>query len=260
MQSQEFDRGLSDAERQSVAAAYAMIDTINRVWRNPQDTAWQALEMLLAPDFVAFTPTSDPDRQQRLDKSAFIDSIRNSSPRIKSESRLDIVARTAHGNRVATAMNSELLLADGSSVRNRYHQLFLFAAPGKIAQYRTYMDSAAIVDSAIASGETLIRSFVEALGGASPELKNLAAAGFAFHPADGSGPLAADAVLAKMSARRGKDKSFQFSIMHGGLVVDQGVASAELTSSSGSQYSWVINFDHGRVTSVIEFSSGVMEV
>ena len=259
MEFTEFDRNLSDAERLNVAAAYDLIDVIRRSWRSPAEAAWQSLDTLLASDFTSYTPTSDPDRQARGDKRAFIDSIRNPSPRVSPESRLEIVAHTAHGNRVATEMSSEVLREDGFAVRNRYHQLFVFGAPGKISQYRTYMDSAAIVDSAIAQGETLVRNFVTSLNAALPELKNFAAHGFQFHPADGSAPLGVDALLVKMVARRKKEKSFHLRIMEDGLVVDQGTAAVELASSSGSQHSLVINFEHGCVMSVSEFSGGILE-
>jgi ketosteroid isomerase-like protein len=259
MEFKEFDRCLSDAERLNVAAAYDMIDAIRGTWSDPQ-TGWRPLESLLASDFISFTPTSDPDRQQQLDKQAFIDSIRDQSSHLKPESQLEIVAHTAHGNRVATETNSEVLREDGSTVRIRYHQLFLFDSPGRIAQYRTYMDSAAVVDSAIARGEALVRNFVTALGAASPELGRLAAKGFEFEPADGSAPLGVAALLAKITALREKAKAFHLNIIENGLIVDQGIASVELQSSSGSQHCLVIAFDGDHVTSASEFSSGILEI
>lgn len=259
MEFKEFDRCLSDAERLNVAAAYDMIDAIRRTWSDPQ-TGWRPLESLLASDFISFTPTSDPDRQQQLDKRGFIDSIRNQLPRLKPESRLEIVAHTAHGNRVATETNSEMLREDGSALRNRHHQLFLFGAPGRITQYRTYMDSAAIVDSAIARGEVLVREFVTALGAASPELERLAAKGFEFGPADGSAPIDVVVLLTKIRALRERVKTLHLHIIENGLIVDQGIASVELQSSSGSLHSLVIYFDDDHVTNASEFSSGILEI
>jgi ketosteroid isomerase-like protein len=259
MEFKEFDRCLSDSERRNVAAAYEMIDAVRNSWVDPQaGRIW--LERLLAKDFVSFTPTSDPDRQQLQDKQAFIDHIRNQRSRYKPDSRCEIVAHTAHGNRVATEMNSEMVRDDGSSVCNRYHQLFLFDSAGKIAQYRTYMDSAAIVDSAIVRGEALVRNFVAALGSATPDFKKVTSKHFEYFPANGSASMRADPLLVKIAALRDKVGKFSLDIIEGGLVVDEGMASVELRALTGSVHSLVVSFDDDYVTSAIEFSSGILEI
>jgi ketosteroid isomerase-like protein len=254
----EFDSCLNGLERRNVAAAYEMIAAVQKCWFE-RKAGCLHLKRLLAEDFISFTPTSDPDRQQRLDKRAFVDCIRDQGPRLTSDSRLEIVAHTAHGNRVATEMLSELVREDGSAVRNRYHQLFLFDSAGMIQEYRTYMDSAAIVDSAIARGEALIRSFVAALGSASPDLKKITDKHFAYFPADCSGAVGTDLLLAKVAAIRDKLGKFSLDVVHEGLVVEQGVASVEVQAGDGFVHSLVIKFDDDYVTSAIEFSSGILE-
>jgi ketosteroid isomerase-like protein len=259
MEFKEFDRCLTDSERCNVAFAYEMIDAVRNTWVDPQaGRLW--LERLLAEDFVSFTPTSDPDRQELKDKQTFIDYIRNQRLRYKPDSRLEIVAHTAHGNRVATEMSSEMVCDDGSSVRNRYHQLFLFDTAGKIAQYRTYMDSAAIIESGIVRGEALVRNFVAALGSASPDLKKVTSKHFEYFPANGSASIRADPLLVKIATMRAKVGKFSLEIMEGGLVVGGGMASVEVQAPTGSVHSLVVNFDDDYVTSAIEFSSGILEI
>jgi ketosteroid isomerase-like protein len=259
MDTKEFDLCLTDSERRNVSAAFEMIDAIRSSWTEPQ-AGRPRLETLLAEDFVSFTPTSDSARQQRLDKQEFIDLIRNQRSQLKSDSSLQIAAHTAHGNRVATEVNSEMKYLDGSSVRNRYHQLFLFDSTGKIAQSRTYMDSAAIVESAATQGEALVRSFVVALGDASPELKKLTSEHFEFRPADGSAAIGVDSLLEKIAAVRKKAGKFGLYPIEGGLVVGEGMASVEAQAPTGFVHSFVVSFDNDQVTNAIEFSSGILEV
>jgi ketosteroid isomerase-like protein len=259
MEFKESDACLSYMERCNVATAYEMIDAMHQCWIDPRaGRLW--LEKLLAEDFVSFTPTSDPDRQQLLDKGEFVDSIRNQGLRLKPNSRMHIVAHTAHGNRVATEMTSELIYEEGSPVRNRYHQLFLLDAAGKIACYRTYMDSAAIVDNAILRGEALVRNFVVALGGASPDLKKLTAKHFEYRAADGSASIGAELLLVKIAAIRDKVGTFSLDIIEEGLVVGQGIASVEAQTPNGFVHAMVVRFDEDYVTSVVEFSSGILEM
>jgi ketosteroid isomerase-like protein len=259
MEFKEFDLCLSDSERRNVSSAYEMIDAMRNCWIDPQAGRLQ-LARLLAEDFVSFTPTSDPARQQVLDKQAFIDHTRNQRRRLKPDSRVEIVAHTAHGNRVATEMSSEMVYEDGSSVHNRHHQLLLFDSTGKIAQHRTYMDSAAVVDSAIVRGEALVRKFIAALGNASPDLKKLTTKRFQFHPADGSASIGADSLLEKIAAMRGKVGVFSLEPIDGGLLVGEGMASVEAQAATGFVHSFVVSFDDDYVTSAIEFSSGILEV
>jgi ketosteroid isomerase-like protein len=257
MEFSEFDQDLSESERGNVSSAYAVIDAI----RSSGDASEgrKRLERLLADDFVSFTPTSDAARQQLLDKQAFIDQLQTQWQNLKSGSSLEITAHTAHGNRVATEMSAEILHEDGSSVCNRYHQLFLFDASGKISQYRTYMDSAAIVDSAIARGEALIRDFITALGYASPALQKFTSAEFEFHAADGAALIGVRPLLEKLTAIRGKSGNSSLQPIEGGLVVAEGVASEETRTPGGAVHSFVVSFDAGRVTRVTEFSSGLFE-
>jgi ketosteroid isomerase-like protein len=257
MEFKESDACLNYMERCNVAAAYEMIDALRKCWIEPSaGRLW--LERILAEDFVSFTPTSDPDRQQLLDKQAFIDSIQNQGLRLKPTSRMHIVAHTAHGNRVATEMSSELVYEDGSPVRNRYHQLFLLDSEGKIAQYRTYMDSAAIIDNAIVRGEHLVRNFVVALGGASPDLKKLTTKHFEYRAADGSVSIGADPLLVKIAGIRDKVSKFSLEIIEEGLVIEPGIASVEVQTPNGFVHSLIVRFDDHYVTSAIEFSSGIL--
>jgi ketosteroid isomerase-like protein len=259
MEFKESDACLNYMERCNVSAAYEMIDAMHKCWIEPRaGRVW--LERLLAEDFVSFTPTSDPDRQQLLDKPAFIDGVRNQGLRLKPTSRMHIVAHTAHGNRVATEMSSELVWEDGSPVRNRYHQLFLLDSASKITQYRTYMDSAAIIDSAIVRGEALVRHFVVALGSASSDLKKLTTKHFEYHAADGSVSIGADQLLVKLASIRDKVSEFTLDIIEDGLVIEPGIASVEAQTPNGFVHSLIVRFDDNYVTSAIEFSSGILEV
>lgn len=258
MEFNESDNCLNGTERRNVAAAYEMIDAIHRCCIEPRaGRLW--LERLLANDFVSFTPTSDPDRQHIQRKQAFIDSIRNQGARLKPDSHMQIVAHTAQGNRVATEMNSELVSEGGFSVSNRYHQLFLFDSVGKITQYRTYMDSAAIIDSAIVHGEALVRNFVIALGNASPDLKQFTTKHFEYHAADGSVFIGADALLVKLTAMRDRVGEFRLDLIEEGLLVAEGVASVEAQTPTGFVHSLVVRFDDDYVTCATEFSSGLLE-
>jgi ketosteroid isomerase-like protein len=259
MEFKEFDLCLSDLERRNVVAAYEMIDAMRNCWIDPQAGRLQ-LERLLAEEFISFTPTSDPARQQVLDKQAFINHIRNQRRRLKPESRLEIVAHTAHGNRVATEMSSDMVYEDGSWIRNRCHQLFLFNSASKIAEYRTYMDSAAVVDSAIVRGEALVRDFIVALGDASPDFKRLTTKHFEFHAADGSSSIGADSLLEKIAVMRQRVGKFSLRPIDGGLVVGEGMASVEAQAPTGFVHSFVVSFDDDYVTSAIEFSSGILEM
>jgi len=136
----------------------------------------------------------------------------------------------------------------------------LFDPAGKIAQYRTYMDSAAFIESGIVRGEALVRNFVAALGRASPDLKKVTSKHFEYFPANGSAAIRADTLLVKIAAMRDKVGKFSLEIMEGGLVVGGGMASVEVQAPTGSVHSLVVNFDDDYVTSAIEFSSGILEI
>ncbi|MFD0849034.1 nuclear transport factor 2 family protein [Sphingosinicella xenopeptidilytica] len=256
MVEQDIDTCLTPEERRNVAAAYEQLDAAMAGWRDRAEGR-QRLDAVLADDFVWFVPTSDPARQARGSKQDYIDYVtvfqhENYQP----GSRVEIFAHTAHGNRVATEMLSDIVRKDGSPYRNRYHQLFKFNDKGQVKEYRVYMDSAVIVTDAFAACERAVRAFIAALGsGDARTLKVHVTENFRWLPADGAGGLDVDAVAALVQAAKAK-RTLTLEIIPEGLIAEEGVASIEVTSGDGVVHSLVATLQGDRIAGIEEFSGG----
>jgi ketosteroid isomerase-like protein len=244
----DFDFDLTPWERRNLAAAYECIAACVAGWTNTTEGR-SRLDAVLADDFVQFTPTSDPARRVRPDKHEYIDRVTNVE-RLEYQpgSRMQITGHTVHGDRVATETSTDIIRLDGSPYRNRLHQFFLFNAASRIVEYRTYMDSATIVDDATAATSARARAFFSALEtGSAPELNACVAATFRFHGADGAAMLNATELL--NLCRRIKSRHPGFADAN--VVAEPDVASVEAGSSV-----FIVRLEKGRVVLVEEFASG----
>jgi ketosteroid isomerase-like protein len=99
---------------------------------------------LLDDDAVFWIAGSTPISGDH-DKTWFSNNLRGQNPDFRRPAfegslRLEVVGTTAEGDRVATEVESEGVLADGTVYRNQYHHLFRVEA-GRIVLIREYMDT-----------------------------------------------------------------------------------------------------------------------
>lgn len=256
MVEQDIDICLTPEERRNVAAAYEQLDAAMVGWRDPAEGR-RRLDAVLADDFVWFVPTSDPARQARGTKQDYIDYVtvfqhENYLP----GSRVEIFAHTVHGGRVATEMLSDIVRKDGSSYRNRYHQLFQFNDQGRVREYRLYMDSAVIVTDAFAACERAARAFIEALpSGKAARIGQHVTSDFCWAPANGGDPLDLEALSEILRGVKAKG-AFSLEIVPEGLIAGQDIFSVEAASGPGVVHSLVATLEEGLIARVEEFSGG----
>jgi hypothetical protein len=204
-----------------------------------------------------FTPTSDPARLVRLGKREFIDQATDLEHLgYRPGSNMEITGHTAHGDRVATETSTDIILRDGSHLRNRLHQFFRFDPQGKVSEYRTYMDSAVITDVEIDAAERYARAFLAALSARSAQkLSMCTTQNFQFRGADGSTALDAPRLLDLLQRIDARGRDFDLEIT--GMVAEPDIASVEFRSPAGSSHLLVLRLAQGRVVQADEFASGV---
>lgn len=136
-------RHLTASEEAHIAAVHEHMAAVVAVSKDP--SALPRLAALLAGNFVWQTPSSDPARGVELSRDLYLAVVGNplfvAEPERFVDLQLKILATTAQDDRVAGQAESYTARRDGTIYNNHYHQLWVFDAAGKIAEYRIYGDS-----------------------------------------------------------------------------------------------------------------------
>jgi ketosteroid isomerase-like protein len=138
-------RKLSPEEVRNTATAYEQMAAAMAGWRDAGEGR-RRLEAIQSPDLDWFTPSSNPNREIHQGREAYIALVTEFQFDFYIPgSKVEIFATTAQRNRVATEMISDIVLKDGTPYTNRYQQLFVFDAAGKVVTYKLFMDTAIFI-------------------------------------------------------------------------------------------------------------------
>jgi ketosteroid isomerase-like protein len=138
-------RNLSPEEVRNTATACEQMAAAMAGWRDA-DEGRRRLEAIQSPNLDWFTPSSNPHREIHQGRAAYVALVAEFQFDFYIPgSKVAIFATTAQRNRVATEMISDIVLKDGTPYTNRYQQLFVFDAAGKVVTYKLYMDTAIFI-------------------------------------------------------------------------------------------------------------------
>jgi ketosteroid isomerase-like protein len=158
---------LTPQEYRNVKTACEQMDAAMAAWVNPEEGRRRLLA-IQADDFKWWTPSGDPRVMVVRDRDAYIQLTTEyqHTHYIMPGSEVRIFATTAQDNRVATEMISDIAERRGGGIQgytNRYHQLYVFNASGKIVEYHLYQDTAIHARDQIWTGQKVAENFVRAL-------------------------------------------------------------------------------------------------
>ena len=157
---------LTGQVRRNVGTACEQVAATQAGWRNAEEAA-KRLRAIEADDFQFLVVTTDALRFSIGSRDQYVNWVLSQRQEMAGAT-LKLLDTTAQDNRVAAEVELTAYQSDGSIVRRKWHQLFVFDEAGKIEILKSYAAADFAVEENKARNEAVVRRFLAGLSALPP--------------------------------------------------------------------------------------------